>query len=306
MLKYKGSWRFTPPPDGKRINQTIPQGAIKNFYVLISKIATQGNQQAVLEHFKGAFYRVKGIQYVRSTNLRWAETDLLSSMESASDNAPLFLEAFYEACVTFSNNNPDIFVPDIEVINTLCAENNIGYEIRPPNLILLESDVLPPPHIFKQVNVFDTHGQETKPPYPKAFLKIFLCHSTSDKPKVRELYHKLRKDGFNPWLDEEDLLPGQDWQQEIPNAVKSSDIVLICLSKLSINKIGYVQKEIKYALDIADEQPDGTIFLIPAKLEECDVPERLKKWHWVNLFGENGYQHLMRSLNVRATIKNKY
>lgn len=43
-------------------------------------------------------------------------------------------------------------------------------------------------------------------------LRVFLCHTAADKPAVRDLYHRLRADGFEPWLDEEDLLPGQKWQ----------------------------------------------------------------------------------------------
>jgi len=131
-------------------------------------------------------------------------------------------------------------------------------------------------------------------------LRIFLCHSSGDKPEVRKLYQRLSSDGFDPWLDEEDLLPGQKWKVEIPKAVKTSDVVIVCLSHKAINKSGYVQKEIKFALDKADEQPEDTIYLIPLKLEECDVPERLQSWQWVNLFEEKGYERLMQSLHLRA------
>jgi hypothetical protein len=74
--------------------------------------------------------------------------------------------------------------------------------------------------------------------------RVFLCHSSGDKAQVRDLYQRLRKDGFEPWLDEEDLLPGQDRSQEITKAVRSSAVVLVCLSKSSITKTGFVQKEI--------------------------------------------------------------
>ncbi|MBI5652711.1 MAG: TIR domain-containing protein [Chloroflexi bacterium] len=134
-------------------------------------------------------------------------------------------------------------------------------------------------------------------------LKIFLCHSSGDKETVRKLYRHLLDDGFAPWLDEESLLPGQDWAYEIPNAVRNSDVVLVCLSRGSINKSGYVQKEIRYALDVADEQPEGTIYLIPVKLEECELPERLRKWQWVNLFDEKGYDRLVLSLQARASLR---
>jgi formylglycine-generating enzyme required for sulfatase activity len=131
-------------------------------------------------------------------------------------------------------------------------------------------------------------------------LRVFLCHSSGDKPAVRELHQRLCAEGIDAWLDEEKLLPGQDWQREIPKAVRASDVVIVCLSRGSVTKEGFVQKEIRFALDVADEKPEGAIFLIPARLEECDVPERLRRWHWVNLYEAKGYERLMRALRARA------
>ncbi|MBV9467709.1 MAG: toll/interleukin-1 receptor domain-containing protein [Abitibacteriaceae bacterium] len=131
-------------------------------------------------------------------------------------------------------------------------------------------------------------------------LQVFLCHATEDKPIVRELYYKLVEDKVRPWFDEENLIPGQEWKVVIPKEVRKSHIVLVCLSKNSVNKFGYVQKEIKIALDIADEQPEGTIYIVPARLEPCDLPERLKHLHCVNLYEPGGYENLMKALNERA------
>lgn len=46
-------------------------------------------------------------------------------------------------------------------------------------------------------------------------LRVFLCHSSGDKPQVREIYKHLTAEGVEAWLDEENLLPGQDWELEI-------------------------------------------------------------------------------------------
>ena len=46
---------------------------------------------------------------------------------------------------------------------------------------------------------------------PAQQLKVFLCHSSSDKPAVRQLYEQLRAINVLPWLDERDILAGQDW-----------------------------------------------------------------------------------------------
>jgi formylglycine-generating enzyme required for sulfatase activity len=141
--------------------------------------------------------------------------------------------------------------------------------------------------------------QSIAPVQPRP-LEIFLCHASGDKPAVRDLYRRLRAEGFDPWLDEEKLLPGQDWQLEIAQAIRSSDAVIVCLSTRAVTKRGYVQKEIRYALDVADEQPEGAIFLIPLRLEDCDVPHRLQRWHWVDLFHDEGYNRLLRALRARA------
>jgi hypothetical protein len=131
-------------------------------------------------------------------------------------------------------------------------------------------------------------------------LNVFLCHASEDKKIILELYSQLREDNFDPWLDEEDILPGQEWKNEIEKAVRACDIVLVCLSNKSISKTGFVQREIKIALDITDEQPENTIFLIPLKLEECTIPDRIKKWQWVEYYKTGGYQKLIKALNHRA------
>lgn len=131
-------------------------------------------------------------------------------------------------------------------------------------------------------------------------LKIFLSYASPDRPVVRKLYEHLVKLGADPWLDVENLLPGQDWKLEIQKALEDADVILLCLSKGSVNKEGYVQKEMRLALDRGLEMPEGTIFLIPARLEECDLPFRLRDYQWVDLFTESGMRKLIKSLNLRA------
>jgi SOS-response transcriptional repressor LexA len=131
-------------------------------------------------------------------------------------------------------------------------------------------------------------------------LKVFLCHSKDDKPKIRKLYNRLIAENFDVWLDEVKLIPGQDWDFEIKKAVRNSDTVIVCLSNSSTTKEGYIQKEIRFALDVADEKPEGTIFLIPARLEDCSVPSRISRFQWVDLFEKNGYSKLKEALHLRV------
>jgi hypothetical protein len=142
-------------------------------------------------------------------------------------------------------------------------------------------------------------------------LRVFLCHASQDKPIVRELYQRLNTEGWiNPWLDEEKLLPGQDWDLEIEKSVEAADVVIVCLSTGSVSKEGYVQREMRLVLDIALEKPEGTIFVVPLRLDECELPRRLRSWHYVDYFPSEGrdqaYKRLLRSLDVRSSqLKSK-
>jgi TIR domain-containing protein/Leucine Rich Repeat (LRR) protein len=148
--------------------------------------------------------------------------------------------------------------------------------------------------------ILETYFKDKPSPLARK-LRVFLCHSSFDKLQVRRINKKLVSDNIETWLDEDNLLPGQDWEYEISKAVANSDAIIICLSNNSVTREGFVQKEIRFALDKAEEKPEGTIFMIPALLEECEVPQRLSKRHWVRLFEKNGYNLLLKALTVRAT-----
>lgn len=128
--------------------------------------------------------------------------------------------------------------------------------------------------------------------------RIFLCHASEDKPQVRDVYHQLQALGFAPWLDEEDLLPGQEWEREIPRALRASDFILIFLSRTSVAKRGYVQREMKLALDAWQELPEGTIHTIPIRIDDCAVPEQFRRYHWANLFEPNGFDRIVRAIRA--------
>lgn len=136
-------------------------------------------------------------------------------------------------------------------------------------------------------------------------LRIFLAHAKEDKDPVISLYNRLQQSGYQPWLDEKDLLPGQNWRAEISKVIKDSHVFLACLSHRSVAKEGYVQKEFKMALNEYASKPPGSIYLIPVCLDTCTMPElrqeeygiNLRDIHWVNLFETDGFNKLLDALN---------
>lgn len=134
-------------------------------------------------------------------------------------------------------------------------------------------------------------------------LRVFLCHSSQDKPAVRELYQKLNAEGWiDVWFDEKKLLPGQDWEYEIEKALDKSNAVIVSISHSSVSKEGFVQRELKFVIDIALDKPDGMIFILPVRLEDCSPPRKLRPYHYVDYFGENkaeSYNNLLNALKLK-------
>ncbi len=125
---------------------------------------------------------------------------------------------------------------------------------------------------------------------------LFLCHASEDKTQVEEMYHQLKAAGLKPWLDKEDLLPGQNWAEEIPTIIRDSNFILIFFSTTSVAKRGYVQKEFKLALDVLDETPEGKISVIPVRLDSCKIPSRFSNLHYVDLFENGGFEKILKSV----------
>jgi hypothetical protein len=128
--------------------------------------------------------------------------------------------------------------------------------------------------------------------------QIFLCYARPDEDRVRELYQRLTAAGFKPWMDQEDIIAGERWRPSIEWAIQRSAFFLACLSTHSVSRRGFLQREIKAALDLWEEKLGSDIFLIPARLEPCEVSEELADFQWVNLYEGRGWTRLLQALQV--------
>lgn len=131
-------------------------------------------------------------------------------------------------------------------------------------------------------------------------LRVFLCHASEDKGRVRQLYRTLTGLGIDAWLDEKKLLPGQHWRAEIAKALHESHLVLVCLSKKSVSKEGSLRREVKIALDLAQEQPEIPRFFLPLRFEPCEVPASLGEIHYIDYFEPDWLARLLCSLAARS------
>ncbi|NPV63728.1 MAG: toll/interleukin-1 receptor domain-containing protein [Methanotrichaceae archaeon] len=135
---------------------------------------------------------------------------------------------------------------------------------------------------------------------------VFISYAHEDDEAAVRLYHDLKKAGVNPWIDKENLLPGQNWRTEIKKAIRSSRYFIAVLSTNSVGRKGYVQKEVADALNILDEFPESEIFIIPIRLDDCRPShEKMGELHWANMFPiwEDGLQKILSTLKSNPEVE---
>jgi len=117
---------------------------------------------------------------------------------------------------------------------------------------------------------------------PKA--RIFLSYAHEDIGMAKRIYNDLKRYGLDVWIDCENLLPGQLWKITIEKTIKQSQYYLLLLSSRSVNKRGFIQKEVRIAYEVLEQCSEDDIYIIPIRLDECEPPIKIGEINWIDLF----------------------
>jgi len=136
-------------------------------------------------------------------------------------------------------------------------------------------------------------------------VRPFISYAKEDRDMALRLYNDLRVKGARPWIDEHDISGGQKWKPAITRAISESSHFVALLSTCSVNKQGFVQKELRQAIDLLDTFPPDEVFVIPVRLDNSEPRhERLAELQWIDLFPKygEGFGRLLRSLRLEPTV----
>ena len=98
---------------------------------------------------------------------------------------------------------------------------------------------------------------------PIQFYTCFLSHSSADKDFARRLHSRLRDEGLRVWFDEVDMQSGKKLHDQIDEAIRIHDKLLIVLSASSMNS-EWVKTELRKAFK--QERREGKRKLFPIGL----------------------------------------
>lgn len=140
---------------------------------------------------------------------------------------------------------------------------------------------------------------------------IFISYATPDRARVTPYFDQLETRGLNVWMDHKRIKAGQAWDFEIKRNLDKASVIVVFVSSNSIDRRGYVQREIRIALDKLKEKLLSDIYIIPVLLDRnIDIPIDLAQIHCVKTWEIDAYaaindaiDHQLKALGVevRAT-----
>lgn len=137
---------------------------------------------------------------------------------------------------------------------------------------------------------------------------IFISYAREDLNIALKIYEKLKKANVNAWIDDEEVELGDAWEHKIENVIENCRFFIALLSNNYIKKIGFVQSEIKKALNILKKYPPNKKFILPIRIENCLPPyPLLEKIHWIDLFEDwdEGIQKIIKVTSKNNNLDSK-
>lgn len=98
---------------------------------------------------------------------------------------------------------------------------------------------------------------------------VFISHSSEDIREARQLKNLLEEAGITCWIDDKNIRGGEDFTEDIVDAIRDCSVVVVLLSKIAQKK-SWVKKEIIKALKYKEQngRPEVLPIMIDGYLDD--------------------------------------
>jgi hypothetical protein len=125
---------------------------------------------------------------------------------------------------------------------------------------------------------------------------VFVSHSVKDKAVAQAIVARLEADSVLCWIAPRDVVPGADWGESIIDAIESSRIMILILSR-NADASPQIKREVERAVN-------KDVYIIPFRVDEIPPSKSLEYFistsQWMDAFSPPLEPHLD---NLAKTVK---
>ena len=136
--------------------------------------------------------------------------------------------------------------------------------------------------------------------------RVFISYDRRNESVARQLYKRLRADGFDVWWDQWSIRFGASWPNELTKAIQNAQFFIACVSAEYCRKLrqaqkgapGVLRQELDAALKMQNDvglQPELHL-LIPLRLDERKPPPELARLQYLDWAEGAGYTQLVEEM----------
>jgi small GTP-binding protein len=131
---------------------------------------------------------------------------------------------------------------------------------------------------------------------------VFLSHSSKDKPVVRAVAERLRKDGLKVWFDEWVIKPGDSIPAKIEEGLEHSHVLVLCMSA---NAFGSDWAQLEAGTFRFRDPLNKDRRFLTLRLDEAPIKGSLSQFLYINWLPANGeidYSKLLEGCRPQAQM----
>lgn len=118
---------------------------------------------------------------------------------------------------------------------------------------------------------------------------VFLCHSSQDKPLVRQLAKKLEEHGLLAWMDEKGILAGEQFLKKLERTLDQAEVLAVLIGPHGLGQYQEVEyyAALRRSIEERDESGRPRLRLIPVLLPgvgaKPQLPTFLRMMNFIDL-----------------------
>jgi hypothetical protein len=126
--------------------------------------------------------------------------------------------------------------------------------------------------------------------------RVFLSYPKENSEAALKIYETLTDNGCAVWMDKKSLVPGQRWREVIENRIRDSQFLLLLCSKEGLARRGFFHAEQNLAWKMQAEIPSDQLYLIPVRINECQLPPHIAELHYLDWRTEEDTKKIMYAI----------